>query len=166
MIGILFLVMACAAQGVGAGFLRGTANVAAITTAPAQSLFVSLPGPIMGPIFIPPVDSATEASLRAARQKTEINALLELSPLLITGHVVMPLPDLQRCPLQNTTLAPLQHHRRARSWSSDMYAIGPYVGPAELAASVNQQAERTAEGEILQKQAPAVYRGRVPWLGV
>ncbi len=176
MIGILLLVAACAVQGVGAGFLRGSVWTGGASAAPAHTLFVPLSEPITESVFIPPVDAATEASLRAVRKRREVAALLDRAPLLITGQVVMPLPnlsDLQICPLKNTTETPSQtlplfpprspslrspllrrrHHSTA--WPLETHTVSPYMGPAER--------ERMNMTDI---EGIAICGVRVPWLGV
>ena len=170
MIGILLLVAACAIQGVGAGFLRGTANAVALTGPSANPLFVSLYEPIAEPIYIPPVDAVTEASLRATRRRREVATLLEKAPLLITEHVAMPLPDLRMCPLKNTTALPplppspprsslrsplLRYRQHSTAWPLETHPIRPYMGPAER--------EKMNRTDI---EGTAICGVRVPWLGV
>jgi hypothetical protein len=194
MMGILLLVAACAIQGVVAGFLRGTANAVALTAPSASSLSVALYEPITEPLIIPPVDSVTEASLRATRRRREVATLLEKAPLLITEHVAMPLPDLRMCPLRNTTLLPLplpsspprsslrssllRYRQHSTVWPLETHPIRPYIGPAELPCSLNQGAMpysraqvpvSTAERETMNKtdiEGTAICGVRVPWLGV
>lgn len=173
MMGILLLVAACAIQGVGAGFLRGTANAVVLTGPSASSLSVALYEPITEPLIIPPVDSVTEASLRATRRRREVATLLEKAPLLITEHVAMPLPDLRMCPLRNTTLLPLplplpsspprsslrspllRYRQHSTVWPLETHPIRPYMGPAER--------ERVNKTDI---EGTAICGVRVPWLGV
>ena len=174
MIGILFLVAACVAQGTAAGFLRGSVAASAIATS-STPLFLPAPEPITEPLIIGRVDAATEASLSASRWKREAKALIEAAPLLITGQVAMPLPDLQRTHLLPPSAPRLRHplrpslgyyhasvewplqyapsqttERRALLASSQssqalQYHVVPYVGSAVELEALKMHSERIAK---------------------
>ena len=140
MIGIFFLVAACAVQGTVAGFLRGTV-VPPSPPPPSMSLVVYDSPPLL---FVPPVSSATR---RRREAEAEAEAVMEAAPILITDMVAVPLPQpllLRKRQSSALTLPPpspshlfhpIHFHTPHLQYPAGLqqYPVVPYIGSrAEL----------------------------------